>query len=368
MEFIELFTEPIFQNSVLNINLLSIIEIVAVIIVAIILNKLSQRFIQSKIQNKKLDSEIGEKIIQLTKISGIIILLVLISMFLGIKAEFYKKILNFHLISTKQVTISIYHIFIILLIFFITHLILLGVKKVFKRQTESNHIDIGLGASIFQIIKYIIWVVAIVISLESIGVNVTILLAGSAALLVGLGMGMQHIFNDIISGIIILFERSLKVTDIVEVDGIIGKVEEIGIRTSRIVTRDNIQMIIPNSKFISDNVVNWSHNEQETRFGVEVGVAYGSDVELVKKILLECADAHDRISQTRPSFVSFKNFGESSLDFKLYFWTSDSFQVEKLQSDLRFMIDAKFREHNISIPFPQRDIHIIKAEKTEDTF
>jgi small-conductance mechanosensitive channel len=187
------------------------------------------------------------------------------------------------------------------------------------------------------------------------------LIAGSAALLVGIGLGIQQIFNDIASGLFILFERNLKVNDVVQIEeNIIGRVLSIGLRTSKLETRDNIIMIIPNSKFISDNVINWSHIEVKTRFKVEIGVAYGSDVELVKNVLLECAKQHKDITNKPQPFVRFNDFGDSSLDFQLFFWTRKAFRVENIKSDLRFQIDIEFRKNDIIIPFPQTDVHLKK--------
>ena len=161
------------------------------------------------------------------------------------------------------------------------------------------------------------------------------------------------------SGVAILFEGTLKVGDIVEIrDEIIGKVIEVGLRTTKIDTRDNIVMIIPNSKFVTDIVINWSHMEKKTRFRVEVGVAYGSDVEKVTKILLQYADNHSNISTSPKPFVRFKNFGESSLEFQLLFWTTDTFSVENIKSQIRYKINAAFKVQGVQIPFPQRDIHI----------
>ena len=147
--------------------------------------------------------------------------------------------------------------------------------------------------------------------------------------------------------------------DIVEIqENIVGRVIEIGLRTSKIETRDNIIMVVPNSKFVTDIVINWSHIEKKTRFHVDVGVAYGSDVEKVTKALLKCAEDQKNISPSPKPFVRFNDFGNSSLDFQLFFWTTDTFNVESIKSEIRYKIDAAFRKNDIQIPFPQRDIHI----------
>jgi small-conductance mechanosensitive channel len=272
-----------------------------------------------------------------------------------------RDILDIKLFETEKLAVTISNILIVVLILVITKTVIELIKRLFRKQTARKNIDVGKSHAILQLLRYILWITAIVACLDIIGINITIFLAGSAALLVGLGLGLQHVFQDLIAGIILLFEGSIKVGDIVEIEEqTVGRVKEIGLRTSKIETRNNIIMIIPNSKFISDNVINWSHLEKKSRFSVSVGVAYGSDVELVRDVLINCANEHDEVSKKPAPFVKFEDFGESSLDFELYFWTSNNFGVEIIKSDLRFMIDKKFREKGIQIPFPQRDLHIKK--------
>jgi len=270
-----------------------------------------------------------------------------------------KEFLEYALIQTKDFDVTVYEILIIVFILIVTSSIMRILKRVFRNREQKKEFDPGRSHAILQIIKYVIWILAILLSFQAVGIKLTLLLAGSAALLVGLGLGLQQIFQDIMSGIAILFEGSLKVGDVVEIqDDIVGRVIEIGLRTSKIETRDNIVMVVPNSKFVTDIVINWSHVEKRTRFHVDVGVAYGSDVELVTKVLLKCAGDQVRISSTPKPFVRFKDFGNSSLDFQLYFWSTETFQVENIKSDIRYAIDAAFRKNDIKIPFPQRDVHI----------
>jgi small-conductance mechanosensitive channel len=272
-----------------------------------------------------------------------------------------RDILDIKLFETEKLAVTISNILIVILILVITKTVIELIKRLFRKQAARKNIDVGKSHAILQLLRYILWITAIVACLDIIGINITIFLAGSAALLVGLGLGLQHVFQDFIAGIILLFEGSIKVGDIVEIEEqTVGRVKEIGLRTSKIETRNNIIMIIPNSKFITDNVINWSHIEKKSRFSVSVGVAYGSDVELVRDVLISCANEHNEVSKKPSAFVKFEDFGESSLDFELYFWTSNNFGVEIIKSDLRFMIDKKFREKGIQIPFPQRDLHIKK--------
>lgn len=269
-----------------------------------------------------------------------------------------KEILEYKIIQIGDYNLILYHILFVIFVIIVTGIILWVTKKIFDRLVLKKHINVGKKHAIYQIIKYFVWVIAIAIALESIGIKLTLLIAGSAALLVGLGLGLQSVFQDFISGVVILVESTIQVNDVIEVEGFVGRVKEIGLRTSKVVTRDDIVTIIPNSKFTTERVINWSHTKRKTRFHINVGVAYGSDVELVRKVLLECAAEHEEVENTPKPFVRFIDFGNSSLDFELFFWSVNNFYVENIKSDLRFLIDKKFRENKIQIPFPQRDVHI----------
>lgn len=273
--------------------------------------------------------------------------------------EKIRQILSFKLVETQNVQISISTMLVVMLIVLVTLIILRILKRVFKGFTTRGVLDIGTSNSMYLIIKYFVWVFVVAVLLDTVGIKVSILIASAAALLVGVGLGLQQFFNDVASGIILLVERSLKVSDIVELENeMVGKVMGIGIRTSKIKTRDNIVMIVPNSKLVNDRVINWSHAEMHTRFHVDVGVAYGSDVALVSKVLLECAAMHPKILEEPKSFVRFVDFGESSLNFQLFFWTDETFTVENTKSDLRYKINAVFAANSIQIPFPQMDLHV----------
>ena len=278
---------------------------------------------------------------------------------LNYKALTAKSFLDYTIFKSSEFTFKVYNIFEISLILLVTYAIIWIIKRLFYRQGNKKHVEIGQWNAIFKIIKYFIWIGAILICFDTVGIKITFLLASSAALLVGLGLGLQKIFQDIVSGFALLFEGIIKIDDIVELENnIVGRVLDIGLRTSKIETRDDIIMIIPNSKFISDIVINWSHREKNTRFNVKVGVAYGSDVEKVTSVLLECATSHKKISVSPVPFVRFNDFGDSSLDFELFFWTTDSFRVENIKSDLRYKINEQFARNGIQIPFPQRDVYI----------
>jgi small-conductance mechanosensitive channel len=220
--------------------------------------------------------------------------------------------------------------------------------------------DLYKFQTLFTFLKYFVFTIVFIITLDSIGFKVTVLLAGSTALFVGLGLGMQKLFQDIISGIFILLDKTISVNDIIQIDNKVGKVTDINLRTTRAITNDEKILVIPNHKFINEILYNWTQNYEKTREFVAVGVAYGTDIALVKETLINVALANRTVLRIPEPEVYFEDFGDSALEFKLYFYVADSFQVPRVKSDLRFAIERTFQAHNISIPFPQRDIHIIK--------
>ncbi len=247
-------------------------------------------------------------------------------------------------------------VFAILIILIARFFVWLTTKVFLKRYYSRKSINLGSQYAINQLIKYVIFVLATLIALDNLGIEMTVLWGGAAALLVGLGLGLQQFFMDLVSGLILLFERSIEVGDVIKADNLIGSITRIGLRTSTLLTRDNINVIIPNSKLTVDNVINWTHANTQVRFSVNIGVAYGSDTKLVKKTLLAVAADNPYIMQAPGPFVRFINFGDSSLDMELHFWTKNLLIAEDIKSDLRFAINDAFEEKNIEIPFPQRVI------------
>ncbi|MEL6276372.1 MAG: mechanosensitive ion channel domain-containing protein, partial [Bacteroidota bacterium] len=245
-----------------------------------------------------------------------------------------------------------------LLVFFIARFLLLaGTNFALSRYYQRAEVDQGSQYALNRLLTYLAYFIGVILMLQTAGFNLVALWTGAAALLVGIGIGLQQTFNDLICGIIILFEQTVKVGDIVDMGGQdrVGTVRKIGTRTSQVETRDGILVYVPNSKLIGESVVNWSQTERKVRFHISVGVAYGSDTDRVKTILLEVAEKHQRIMKLPKPVVRFVDFGSSSLDFELVFWSRDFLRIEDVKSDLRFAIDRAFREKGIEIPFPQRD-------------
>ncbi|MEP1306921.1 MAG: mechanosensitive ion channel domain-containing protein [Balneola sp.] len=277
--------------------------------------------------------------------------------------EAIKNFLELDLINVGEFNVRVYTLVIILLIFLLTKLILFLIKKTIFSD-RNKKLDVGASYALLQIIKYVLWVVAIGLVLETLGIKLTVLIAGSAALLVGVGLGLQQTFNDVLSGIILLSEKSIKLDDVLEIDGNIVKIQSIGLRTSKALNTDDVSIIIPNSLITTNKVINWSHQTMKARFRIDVGVAYGSDIDLVIKVLEESAFEHPDISDRESTEARLVNFGNSSLDFQVLFFSENIFRISKVKSDIRRSISRKFAANDIAIPFPQMDLHF-KSNDTE---
>lgn len=270
-----------------------------------------------------------------------------------------KNFLNQHFDFSDKISISVKDILIIISVIFITTFVLRIVLRIITRKLPED--DKGKFNVVFGYFRWLVYLLILLMTLHAVGVDVTAVFAASAALMIGIGLALQTLFQDIISGVFILIDQTVHVGDIIEIEGKVGRVEEIKLRTTRAVTIDNKVLIIPNHLYLENSLYNWTQNGSDTRESVDVGVAYGSNVQLVKQILIQAATLNPHIILKEDIAVRFTNFGESSLDFKVIFTIADSFNAHAIRSDVRFEIDRLFREHKISIPFPQRDLHIIKS-------
>ncbi len=275
-----------------------------------------------------------------------------------------QEILEYHILEIGGYHLSIFNILVVLVILVAAKLITSNLARYLKnRITQQDDPSDGKALALIQIGKYIIYLLAILLAIRSIGFDVTPILLGSSALFVGLGFGLQDAFKDFISGLILLFEGDMVIGDVIEFEnGILGKVREIKLRTSKIKTRDGIVIFVPNSQLTNNRVINWTNSNVLTRFNIKVGVAYGSDTKLVEKILLEVANEEKTVNTRIKPFVRFLDFGDSSLDFEIHFWSEEVWRIEFIKSRMRFAIDKKFRDNNVSIPFPQRDLHIKSSQ------
>ena len=272
--------------------------------------------------------------------------------------EFLERVLSFELLSLGKYSIAIWQVITMIVILLLARGVNWLLNAYLSRKVNKGSLDEGKKYAIYQISHYGIYVIAITLGLDFLGVRITVLLAGSTALLVGLGLGLQDFFRDLVAGFIILSERTVTASDVVEVNGTIGRVHEVGLRTTTLITRDDIVLIIPNTRLTNDNVINWSQNRKSSRFNISISVAYGSDTALVSDLLLQAAKKHPQVKKRPEPYVFFKNFGDNGLEFLLLFHSDNLFRIERVKSELRFEIDSLFRAHNINIPYPQRTLHI----------
>ena len=231
-------------------------------------------------------------------------------------------------------------------------------KNVYKRV----HLDESVQYTFSVTIKYIMLIIGVLIGLSSLGVELAALTVFAGTIGIGIGFGLQDIAKNFISGLVMLVERPVKVGDYIEVKGLPGKVKAIKARSTIVDTFDNISVIVPNAEFMNQQVVNWSYSDRITRLKLPVGVAYGTDPELVKTTLLEAAKSHPEVLRRPESYVWFTEFGDSSLNFELYIWTNDPNNRFTIKSQINFEINRLFKEKGIKIPFPQRDVHFKSSD------
>lgn len=265
------------------------------------------------------------------------------------------KFFNYTLFEVADFSLKISAIIFLILFLLTVVLVLFLIKKIIY---NASTIDLARKYAIYSLMKYFVLVFSFVIALQIVGFNLSVLIAGSAALLVGLGLGLQNLFSDFISGIIILVDSSVKVNDIIEANGLVCKVQEINLRTTSVLTREGKYIILPNTELTRNYLINWTHNNKASRFEVLIGVDYSSDIHLVMKILKQAVDAQQNILKDPAPFIRFVDYGDSSLNFAVYFWSEEVFLVEHTKSDIRIRIFEMFEKEGITIPFPQRVVHL----------
>jgi small-conductance mechanosensitive channel len=276
--------------------------------------------------------------------------------------KFVWNLLSTPLFELGNSQISLASLFVVILIFAVFYIISRIIERGVQNALKNKAIDPGIKGSIVRFLRYLTVVVGVFVALDTIGISLASIAALGAVLMVGIGFGLQNLTQNFISGIIILLERPIKHGDIVFVGGVSGRVRDIRVRSTVIETRDDVAIIVPNSQFIAEQVINDSFSGNKIRRNIKVGVAYGSDVEKVKRILLKIAKGHDQILNDPGPRVLFMDFGDSSLNFELRFWAGELWTTDVILSDLRFAIDREFRNESIEIPFPQRDLHLKTCE------
>ena len=231
-------------------------------------------------------------------------------------------------------------------------------RVILKRVLGRTNLETGVQFAIARMVYYLFIIIGTLVVLDTVGLDLASLSLFGGLLGVGIGFGLQNVTSNFISGVILLIERPVRVGDVVTVGDTLGRIRAISIRVTTILTFDNIIMYVPNSSFINESVVNWTTEDLKVRMQVDVGVAYGSDVDLVKRLLEGVAQSETMVLSDPEPKVWFMNFGDSSLDFKLLFWVPDFLVRADVASNVRFAINKAFADNGIEIPFPQQDIHI----------
>ncbi len=260
---------------------------------------------------------------------------------------------NFTLLTLLYLVVSLS-----LLLFLSKRFSLLLQNKILEKRIREP----GARYSIATILRYLIVFVGFVFIVQSAGFDMSSLGLMAGALGVGIGFGLQNLFSDFVSGIILLFDSSVKVGDVIDVDGLVCTVTKINLRTTQVLTRDDKYILLPNTLLTKNRIINWTHNIENSRFDIGVGVDYSSDVDLVMKLMKEAAVEQPGVDKSPEPFVRFSQYGDSALLFTVYFWSANVFRVENIKSEIRKKIFRKFKENNIAIPFPQRTLHIVEKE------
>ena len=232
-------------------------------------------------------------------------------------------------------------------------------RLLIRRFLSKTRLQPSLQYGLSRIFGYTLIAIGFYVAFQAVGFDLSSLAIVAASVGVGVGFGLQNIINNFVSGIIILAERPISIGDRIDVAGVAGRVTKIQLRSTTVVTNDNITMIVPNADFISNTVTNWSHGDPKVRIRVPVGVAYGSDLKLLQRLLLEAAEEHPKALRDPSPVVLFTEFGDSSLNFELGVWTQEMTATPiHFTSQMNFIIEQKLRENDIEIPFPQRDLHV----------
>lgn len=361
-------TDTRFDFGPYHVSILNIVVIVLIIALAIVARRLVQRALKKYLSeaNIRLDGRRGT---YLRLFSQSIYILAGYLCFLSFRINNDSETANFSnfikykFIKTSKIDLTFGNVVLVVAIFFgakvTLNLVHLYLQRRFRREGKlsKNKEFVAL-----QIAKYVIYTLAILFSLGALDVEPTVFIGGSAALLVGLGLGLQDVFKDMFSGFVLLFEGSIRVGDVIEMhdgkssESIVAKVLKINVRTTQIETRDGNVLIVPNAKLTQEYIENWSHGSTLSRFRINLTVHYGSDTQLVKELLVQAANNHPCVKKDQPIQVRMNDFGENGLSMELIFWADQNWDINEYKSDIRFEIDRLFRMNNIHIPYPQREV------------
>jgi small-conductance mechanosensitive channel len=290
--------------------------------------------------------------------------------------EVLKTVWHFELFKSGDTTIYFNQIFVALVVVFVGFIVSKWLSRALGRRLAKMSKLNQNTMHVLQRLFYLIFVVIIVlIALPIAGIPITVFTVLGGAVAIGVGFGVQNLFNNLISGLILMIEKPIRIGDILDLGDSQGKVEDIGNRCVRMRRGDGVDVLIPNSHFLEQQVVNWTLSDSDLRGEVTVGVAYGSDTRKVHDLMLTAAKEQPKIHSTPEPFILFEDFGDNALAFRLYYWSAVDrpMDLDRINSAIRFRVDELFREADITISFPQRDVHLdtlspleIKITKTHE--
>ncbi len=349
----------------------NLVFLTLIFLAAAILRRIVHRLLKRYVKTTHINLE-GRQLAWLKLLSQSVYLLAIYIAVLSFKFNNYnvtfKNFLTYKFIDLGTIKIDFADLLIIVSVFFgariLVNLSKLYIGRKFKRNTNY---DSASEYVYIQIAKYVIYVFSILFCFQLLNIDLVIILTSSVGLLVGIGLGLQDVFKDMIGGVVLLVEGNLRVGDIVEIhgsskssqkssDAIVAKILKISVRTTQIQTREGNVLIIPNTRLTQEQIENWSHGSELTRFKINVTVDFGADTELIKRLLVQAAMAHPKVKKNHPVFVSLADFGENGLGLELIFWADHSWDIDIYKSEIRFEIDRLFREYKIAIPYPHRTI------------
>ena len=361
-------SEALFHIGPFDVNIWNILVLSLLFYLAFKGKKIALRLINKYVEKTELNIK-GKKLARLKLISQSVYFLAFYLCILSLRVNnpmvSFDDLLNYPIIQIASFKFSFYHIIVILTVLFSARIsVFFSRLYILKRLRENPSHDEGNEYIYTQLAKYVIYVFAFLFCFRALNVPLTNLFIGSTAVLVGVGLGLQDAFRDLIAGFILLLEGNIRVGDVIKISStsneepLVVRIKKINIRTTQIQTWEGNVLVIPNTILTRDKVENWSHGSKLTRFIINVTVAYGSNTELVKDLLKEAANSHSKVKKTHQIIVRLSDFGDNGLHLELIFWADQHWDVQTYKSEIRFEIDRLFRKHNIRIPFPQRTLHM----------
>ncbi len=368
----------LFNIGPFNICLWNVFFIFIIFLVAAILRRIVLKLLRKYAKSANITIE-GRRVTWLKMISQSVYLVAIYVAVLSFK--FNNKDITFadlfkvRLIELPNFKLDFSDLLVIVSVFFGARILVsFSTLLISRRFQRSKNYDKATEFIYVQIAKYFIYIFSIFFCFQLLNIT-SLLLGGSAAILVGIGFGIQDVFKDFVAGFVLLFEAKLRVGDVVEItptskgsaksqDTIVAKILKINLRTTEIQTREGNVLIIPNTRLTQEQVENWSHGSELTRFTIKVTVEYGSNTEEIQRLLKQAALAHPNVNKSEPVFVRLADFGDSGLELELIFWADQSWDINNYKSEIRFEIDRLFREYKVKIPYPQRVMHVMHETKT----